>query len=129
MMKKVAIVGCGLIGAKRSKALGPGAQVAVCCDTVLERALALARSIPGGAAEASSDWRATVARPDIDIVIAATIHDQLAPITAAAVEAGKPEHLSSFHQRIWSRDYGQLGSSNHRFVWLKNPCSGDPRNA
>ena len=86
---KVAIVGCGLIGAKRSKALGPDAQVVVCCDTMLERAQALAKSIPGGAAEASSDWRATVARPDIDIVMVATIHDQLAPVTAAAVEAGK----------------------------------------
>ncbi len=83
---KVAIVGCGLIGAKRSRALG-AAQLAVCCDTVLEKARSLARSTPG--VEASGDWQATVARPDIDIVVVATIHDQLAPITRAAVEAGK----------------------------------------
>jgi predicted dehydrogenase len=79
----VAIVGCGLIGNKRAKALPKDARLVVSCDTVLERAQKL------GAPEASTDWRATVARPDIDIVIVATIHDQLAPITAAAVEAGK----------------------------------------
>ena len=83
---RVAIVGCGLIGAKRMRALA-GAQAVVFCDTVLERAQALARQTPG--AEASADWRATVARPDVDIVVVATVHNQLAPITAAAVEAGK----------------------------------------
>ncbi len=83
---KVAIVGCGLIGAKRSRALG-AAQLAVVCDVNLERAQALAKTAPG--VEASADWRGTVTRPDIDIVVVATIHDQLAPITAAAVEAGK----------------------------------------
>lgn len=83
---RVAIIGCGLIGAKRARALA-GAQVAVFCDTVPERAQKLAGAVPG--AEASGDWQATVARKDIDIVVVATIHNQLAPVTAAAVAAGK----------------------------------------
>ena len=84
---KVAIVGCGLIGAKRSRALGT-AQLAVCCDTAADRARALAQSA-GAGVEASTDWRATVTRPGIDIVVVATIHNQLAPISHAAVAAGK----------------------------------------
>ena len=83
---RVAIVGCGLIGAKRARALGT-ARLTVVCDVNLERAQALAKTVPD--VEASADWLATVTRPDIDIVVVATIHDQLAPVTAAAVAAGK----------------------------------------
>ena len=78
---KVAIVGCGLIGRKRAAALA-GAELAVCCDLVLARAQAL------GAA-ATTDWRAAVTAPDVDIVVVATTHDMLAPIASAAVRAGK----------------------------------------
>src|SRR5258706_3803843 len=85
-MKRVAVVGCGLIGAKRAKALS-GVQATVFCDVNVERAAALARQYPG--AEASGDWKATVARPDVDIVVVATTHDMLAPIATAAAAAGK----------------------------------------
>ena len=78
---KVAIVGCGLIGRKRAAALA-GAELAVCCDLVLARAQAL------GAA-ATTDWRAAVATPGVDIVIVATTHDMLAPVATEAVRAGK----------------------------------------
>ena len=78
---KVAIVGCGLIGRKRAAALA-GAELAVCCDLVLARAQAL------GAA-ATTDWRAAVTAPDVDIVVVATTHDMLAPIASSAVRAGK----------------------------------------
>ena len=82
----VAIVGCGLIGAKRAKALG-AARLVACADVQRNRAEALARTTPGAAA--SDDWRATVARADVDLVIVATTNDALAPVTLAAVEAGK----------------------------------------
>jgi len=82
----VAIVGCGLIGAKRAKALG-GCFVRVCCDAVAERAESLAARYPG--AEAVGDWHAATTHPEVDIVIVATTHDQLAPIAAAAAAAGK----------------------------------------
>jgi predicted dehydrogenase len=75
-----------LIGAKRAKA-AENIQVVSFCDVDRERAEALARTVPG--AEASTDWSAVVARPDIDLVFVATSHDMLAPITAAAAAHGK----------------------------------------
>ena len=82
---RVAIVGCGLIGRKRAQALA-GCRLAVCCDTALDRAEALART---AGAEPLTDWQAAVTRPDVDIVLVATTHDMLAPIACAAAAAGK----------------------------------------
>ena len=42
----VAILGCGLIGQKRSKALA-GARLVVCADVDIKRAQALAVGFPG----------------------------------------------------------------------------------
>jgi predicted dehydrogenase len=83
---RVAIVGCGLIGQKRAQALA-GAQLTVCADVRRDRAEALARSVPG--AQAIDDWREAVSRPDVDIVIVATVNDALAPVSTAALGAGK----------------------------------------
>ena len=58
-----------------------------CADLQSARAEALARLSVG--AEVERDWRRLVARPDVDIVIVATTNDALAPVTLAAVEAGK----------------------------------------
>lgn len=82
----VAIVGCGLIGQKRAKALAD-CQLVACADVVGERAEALARMIPG--TQPMADWRALVERQDVDIVIVSTTHNVLADITLAAVSAGK----------------------------------------
>lgn len=81
----VGIIGCGLIGQKRAKALGIGRLVA-CADVNLSRASALADKTK---ALAFSDWRALLAVPSVDVVIIATLHDSLAEITLAAIEAGK----------------------------------------
>ena len=62
---QVALVGCGLIGRKRAQALGP-ARLVACADLDRARADALAATVHG--ATASDDWRATVARPDVDLV-------------------------------------------------------------
>jgi predicted dehydrogenase len=83
---RVAIVGCGLIGQKRARALA-GAQLTACADLKRERAEALARTAPG--AVASDDWRAAIDRADVDIVIVATTNDMLAEVSRAAVAAGK----------------------------------------
>jgi predicted dehydrogenase len=85
-MLRAAIVGCGLIGNKRAQALGD-ARLAVCCDLQERRARDLAAQHPG--CEAVVDWRSAVTRPDIDLVVVAATHDMLAPISLAAVEAGK----------------------------------------
>ena len=82
----VAIVGCGLIGQKRAKSLGP-AHVAVCADIVLERAQILAKNLPG--TDATADWRAVLQREDVEMVCVATSNNMLAEVTLAAVRAGK----------------------------------------
>jgi predicted dehydrogenase len=82
----VAIVGCGLVGQKRAKALGP-ARLLACVDIERDRAEALARATPG--ASAGADWQTTVMRADIDLVIVATTNNALAEVTLGAVQAGK----------------------------------------
>src|SRR5262249_60885234 len=39
--------------------------------------------------DATDDWHACVDRPDVDAVVVATVNDALAPVTLAAVRAGK----------------------------------------
>ncbi|MBI5565824.1 MAG: Gfo/Idh/MocA family oxidoreductase [Chloroflexi bacterium] len=82
----VAIIGCGLIGQKRAKALSP-ARLVVCADVALERAQKLAQTVPG--AIATRDWAEAVAHPEVEIVIIATSNNSLAEIALAAVQAGK----------------------------------------
>jgi predicted dehydrogenase len=83
----VAIVGCGLLGARRAKVFAAaGHQIVACADPDLERAEALAAE-HGAAPDA--DWRAAVDHDGVDAVAVATTHDQLAPITLGAVEAGR----------------------------------------
>jgi predicted dehydrogenase len=84
---RFAIVGCGLIGQKRLRSLAPGDQVVVVADPVEARAQALAAQARGAAAV--TDWRAAVQRADVDAVFVSTSNDALAPVTLAAVEAGK----------------------------------------
>lgn len=82
----VAIIGCGLIGQRRAKALS-GAPLVTCADVVQDRADRLAETAPG--CKAVKDWKQAVADPAVSIVIVATQHDTLAEITHGAVAAGK----------------------------------------
>ena len=82
----VGIVGCGLIGQKRAKALGESGQLVACADLNVARAESLARI---NSAKVFLDWRELVGSPTLDVVIVSTLHDSLAEITLAAVEAGK----------------------------------------
>jgi predicted dehydrogenase len=89
MMKRslnVGIVGCGLIGQKRAAALG-GHRLVAAADADASRARALAAG--HSSAKVLADWRALVADPGVDCVVVATTPDCLAPITLAAIEAGK----------------------------------------
>jgi predicted dehydrogenase len=83
---RVAIVGCGGIGAKRARALGGHALVAA-ADVDADRARKLATAYPGCAA--SADWREVVGRDDVDAVIVSTVNGVLAEVTHAAVRQGK----------------------------------------
>lgn len=82
----VAILGCGLIGQKRSKALG-NARLVVCADVDEKRAKSLAAGFPG--CEATSNWASAVCREEVDIVIVATTNDALVATSLEAVHAGK----------------------------------------
>lgn len=82
----VGIIGCGLIGQKRAKALGTGGRLVACADKDIFRAEKLAQT---SAANVFRDWRELVCSPLVDVVIVATLHDSLAEITFKAVEAGK----------------------------------------
>jgi predicted dehydrogenase len=84
---RLAIVGCGLIGAKRLRSLRREDSVVAVADPVAARAQSLAAQ--AGGAAVLTDWRAAVERPDVDAVIVSTSNDALAPVTRAAVEAGK----------------------------------------
>jgi predicted dehydrogenase len=81
---RLAIVGCGRIGAKRAAA-AKGHEIAMVCDTDPERCEALARET---SARAVADWREVIGA-DIDAVVIATTHDSLAAIALAAVEEGR----------------------------------------
>jgi predicted dehydrogenase len=84
MSLNVAIIGCGLIGQKRAKALGTS-TLAAAVDVDLRRAEALAQ----GKAPALADWREALALPGVDAVIISTLHNSLAEIARGAIAAGK----------------------------------------
>ncbi len=83
---RIAIIGAGLIGAKRARALASNDVLLAVADRDLSRATALAQVY---SADACADWHQVVNRADIDAVVVATTNDALAPITLAAVRAAK----------------------------------------
>ena len=123
MAMRVAIVGCGLIGHKRAKALGDARLVAV-ADVHHARAQQLAALF--SPCEVEPDWQSCVARPDVDLVIVSTVNDALAPITLEAVRRGKhvlvekPAGRSPEEVRLAERAGRETGALvkvgfNHRF--------------
>lgn len=84
-----AIIGCGLIGRKRAAALAriPHAKLRHACDLDAGRAADLAKSAPG--AVPATNYQAVLADRTVHAVIVATLNASLAPITLAAVRAGK----------------------------------------
>jgi predicted dehydrogenase len=80
----VAIIGCGLIGRERAQALGPADTVLGATDPVSGRAEELVAAHGGRACADVAEVLALQA----DVVVVATTHDQLAPLTQRALEAG-----------------------------------------
>ncbi len=81
-----AIIGCGLIGRKRAASLPPG-QLRYACDLDAHRAAELAKTYAG--TTAITDYQQALADPAVGAVIVATLNSSLAPVTLAAVRAGK----------------------------------------
>jgi len=65
----------------------PRSEVAVLCDPLHEQAATMAKSF--GIAESSDDWRAVVARGDIDVIDVCTPSAAHFELAWAALEAGK----------------------------------------
>ncbi len=87
-MRRVGIVGCGVISeayAKKISAL-PGLELVACADLERERAEKLAKEhqIPRVCSAEE-----LVAAPDVDVVVNLTIPTAHAPLTQAALDAGK----------------------------------------
>lgn len=80
----VAIVGCGLIGQKRARALA-GARLVACADLSAARAEDLASSYGAVAC----NWKDAVRRDDVQLVVVATTNDALATVALEAIQAGK----------------------------------------
>lgn len=123
---KFAVIGCGLIGRKRITALAKlgGAAVRYACDLDAGRAAELAKLVPG--CTAATDFHAVVKDPAVDAVIVATLNGSLAPITLAAVQAGKhvlvekPGALNAAELRRVQAAAAETGARvrigyNHRF--------------
>lgn len=83
----IAIIGCGLIGEKRAKALGNHQLIAM-ADTNLKRAEKVAGY---GRTDCivTTDWEEVVSLPEVDMVIIATTNDWLVPVSLRALDNGK----------------------------------------
>ena len=82
----IGIIGCGLIGNKRARALGSSFNLVACYDALKERADRLAKDHH---ARSCSSVSLLLRDPAIQAVVISTLHDSLAPLTLSAVRAGK----------------------------------------
>ena len=87
MTRGVAIVGAGLVGAKRAAALPAGSDLRTVFDPVPERARAVADARPG--ATTADSVEAAIDDSAVSLVIVATPHGRLAPIATAALQRGR----------------------------------------
>ena len=85
---KIGIIGCGLIGYKRSKSLGSKGKLIACADVNINRAkkIAFNKKI-----KIFTDWKKLLDIKEIDIVIIATPHNQLSKILLHAHK--KKKHI------------------------------------
>jgi len=94
---RVAVVGCGLIGAKRAAALSDGDFVIACYDVDDRATDALAARYNAKACASLDELLAS----GPDVVVVAAVHDQLAALAELALQAGahvlveKPAGISS----------------------------------
>jgi predicted dehydrogenase len=117
---RAAIVGCGLIGHKRARALAncrTAVQVVAAVDTHLPRAARLAEGFPG--CQACPSWLEVVTRPDIDLVVVATTNDCLALVSLTAAGHGKHVLVEKPAGRCSSELAGVLAAARRSGVVVK----------
>jgi predicted dehydrogenase len=81
-----AVVGCGLIGQRRAAAIPPGSLL-YACDLDRSRAEQVAKQYLG--CTATDKFEQSLQDEKVTAVIVSTVNSSLAPITLAAVKAGK----------------------------------------
>jgi predicted dehydrogenase len=81
-----AVVGCGSIGQRRAAAVPPGSLL-YACDLDHSRAERVAKQYPG--CTATDNFEQLLQDNKVSAVIISTVNSSLAPITLAAVKAGK----------------------------------------
>ena len=90
MSVRIAIIGAGLMGGDHARIVAedlPGATLQVVCDASTERARKVAQTY--GAVDVATDPVATIQRADVDAVLIASPDETHAPLSLAAIEAGK----------------------------------------
>jgi len=91
MSIRVAIIGAGVMGADHARIVAgdlPGAVLQIVCDASSKRARTVAEEY--GAVDIATDPFAVTARSDVDAVLIASPDETHAPLSIAAIEAGKP---------------------------------------
>jgi predicted dehydrogenase len=85
---RIGIVGSGRMGRIRSLSAKahPRCELVEVVDTIAEHARMLAAET---GCLAGTDWQKLIEREDVDAIVVATPHKYLAPITTAALQAGK----------------------------------------
>jgi predicted dehydrogenase len=85
----IAVIGCGLIGARRATALAriEGVRIVAACDRDPHRADAVARVHPG--CTAFTDAAAALRHPGVSAVVVATPHASLASLARDAAAGGR----------------------------------------
>jgi len=83
---KIGIIGCGLIGKKRSQSLGLKGKLIACADPDIDKAKKIASSKE---IKVFKDWKKLLEVKEIDIVIIATPHNQLFKIIIQAYKMKK----------------------------------------
>ena len=68
---KIGIIGCGLIGLKRSKSLGSRGELVACADVKINKAKKIATNKK---IKVFTDWRKLLNLREIDIIIISTFH-------------------------------------------------------
>jgi predicted dehydrogenase len=122
---KIGIIGCGLIGQKRAKALGIRGQLVAAADLDIQRAENLSK-LSHSMVKVYKNWKDLIELSEINIVIVSTLHDSLAEITKYALENNKhvlvekpaarfPEELDSLIELANKKNLKVHVGFNHRY--------------